>query len=298
MLNEQQIFTVEIDGLNIADQIFNCNDRLFISHPKDADDNISNVFVVIDRPLSIGQGGHAWESEENKKHAKDTEEVLRIVGTFLACYNLVNKKNILEIAFGVPSVMTFHDTSRVLQLVKTGGGCHPYIKSQKPKLSVNETMNSLNSTIPVFEKAISLIEKTNKKIDPLQVALLSYQRSIRKKEVLQDFLGLVTCIESLLSSKEDLRYKFALRTSLFLESEPEKRKEMFDELYVIYGARNKLVHGEDTSAYPYADYYRFELYLEPIVQKLILKYLDLASLGKNKKMIVQELDDIALGFNK
>ncbi len=298
MNEERQLLFVEIDGLNLANQIFNFKERLFFSHPREADENISNAFVIINRPMTIGSGGHAWETEDNRKNAEDSEDALRIVGTFLACYNLVNEKHIIDFAFRVPTAMTFHNQEDVMKHVKAGGGCHPYLRSNRPKISSDDSLNSLNLTKSVFDKAISVIESSQKKIDPLQVSLLSYQRAIQNREVLQDFLGLVTSIESLLSTKEDLRYKFALRSSLFIESIPAKRKEIFDELYKIYGARNKLVHGEDTSAYPYVDYYRFKLYLESIARKVILKYLELASQGKNKTSIVNEIDEMALGFNK
>jgi hypothetical protein len=296
MSSQYQVLTIEIDGLNLGDEIFNYKNRLLFAHPRGADDNISNAFVVLDRPIVTGMGGRAWESPENMQHAEDAEEALQLVGTFLACYSLVNVNQNLEIVFSSPSGASLSKPEDVLLHAKAGGGWHSHIKSHKKKMTLKEVLKSLNDTLPLFEKVISILDKSKKAIDPLQVALLVYHQSLHQHDMLKDFLGMVTVIESLLCNIEDLRYKFALRATLFSESDTKKRKDLFEKLNTIYGMRNKLVHGGNASMFPYVDYWKFKEELEPVVKKILLQYIELAHSGKKKDEIMTQIDDLALGI--
>jgi len=292
-----QMREVVVDGLNLGDKIFNFKNRLFFAQPKEAHENISNAFVFLDRPLVQGMGGQAWESEENQQNAEDMEDVLKVVGTFLGCFSLVNPDRNLEIVFRSSMASTLYKPEEIEPWLKTGGGIHSHINTRKRQISEKESLKFLNETTPLFEKVSTILDKSKKKkINPLQVALLVYHQSLQKHDILNDFLGLVTVIESLLCNIEDLRFKFAQRATLIYESDPLKRKYMFDRLSEIYGMRNNLVHGTVTSMYPYVTYLKAIQELEPIVKKILLQYIELAYEGKDKQAIMDHIDDKALGI--
>jgi len=246
---------------------------------------------LIDRPLSIGEGGQAWESEENSQHAKDAEDALNMISTFLACYNLVNDFQTPKIVFDSPSGFTINREKEIMQWVKTGGPSH-LLESHKPKLSVAKTISTLNETIPFFDKVGTIKSRSKRELNALQTALINFQRSIQNEDVQQDLLRLVTSIEAILGSKTYQRRVFASRASKFIESNRIKQKQIFDELYKIYKVRSKTTHGEITSSYPYNEYYRFKLYLEPITRKILVKFIELGDKGKKLKETLDEIDKI------
>ncbi len=297
MTPEYQVRSVVIDGLNLGDQIFNFKNQLLFAQPEGAHENISNAFVLLHRPLVHGEGGEAWESKENRQGAEDLEEILRVVGTFLACHSLVNANQDLEIVLRSSMSATLYKTEEIMDYAKSGGGIHTHINTHKRNLPIEEAMKSLNDTLPLFEKVTSILEKTKEgKINQLQVALLVYHQSLQNQNVLSGFLGLVTVIESLLCDRGSLGYKFALRGTLFSEPETKKRKKLFDDLDEVYRMRNKLVHGRDTAMYPYVDYLKSKQELEPIAKKILLKYIELACQGISQTKMMEQIDDIALGI--
>ncbi|PIY89689.1 MAG: hypothetical protein COY74_05295 [Nitrosopumilales archaeon CG_4_10_14_0_8_um_filter_34_8] len=152
------------------------------------------------------------------------------------------------------SGMSFSNKDDLPKLIKHPLGYHSWIKSKKEKFSVNDNLNFLNKTLPMFEKVMTIIEKSKKELDPLKIALLIYQKAILKKDILQDFIILVTVIETLLCDKENLSYKFAMRTTLLIEPDISKREELYTLLRKIYKARSDLVHGNDVSMFPYDTY--------------------------------------------
>ena len=291
MVFQKQLLTVEIDGLNLGDKIFNYKNKLFFSHSKTHAENISSAFVLIDRPLSIGEGGQAWESEENRQRAKDAEDALNMISIFLACYNLVNEFHTLKIVFDSPSGFTINREEEIMLWVKSGGPSH-LLESHKPKLSEAKTINSLNRTIPFFEKVGTIQSRSKKELNALQTALINFQRSIQNEDTQQDLLRLVTSIEAILGSKKNQRKIFASRASKFIESDGIKQKQIFDELYKLYKVRSKTTHGEITSSYPYNEYLKFKLYLEPIARKVLVKFIELGAKGKKLNEILKEIDKI------
>lgn len=290
------ILGVEVDGLNLDTEVFNYKSRLCFSHPKDADENISSATVFMNKPMSLPEGGPSWEPQ-NLQRSQDSEEMLQMVGLFIACYGLQNNRA-LEIVFNNPSGMSFTNLEELPKLLENGMGHHIWIKSNKKKLTVEKTLASLHNTIPLFKKILSIIETSERKIDPLKIALLVYQRAILKKEILQDFISLVTVIEALLCDKEDLSYKFAMRTTLLIEPDLEKREELFKLLRKTYRARSDLVHGSDMSMFPYATYMELKEKLEKISKKVLFNYAELASKKMNNNSIKNYLDKIALNNSR
>lgn len=287
-----QLKTCEIDGLNMEDTIFNYKNKLLFAHSKDADENITNAFVVLDRPLSLPHGGANW-LPENMPHTTDNVEALNLVGVFLACFHLVNDKSMPIIAFDSPNGFSLRTPEEAIEHAKMGGGYRSEIKSRQVKMAVKETCGSLEKTVPLFEKVYNIMEKNKKKANRLVIALLVYHRAMQNKGVLQDFIDLVTIIEALLCDKEDLTYKFALRTTILVETDRSKMRKLFENLKQIYSARSKLVHGSDMTLFPYADYLKHKDFLVPIVKVMIQKYIELQSSGVDS--VMEYVDNLALG---
>lgn len=290
---EYHIMTFEIDGLNLENEIFNHKNRICFAHPKGADDNIVCVNVFMDKPLTIGEGGRSWEPQ-NQQNSANAEEALRYVGLFLSCFALQNDYS-LDIVFDTPSSRSFSNLTDLPKFITNPAGYHTWIKSNKPKKSVTESLNLLKNTVPLFETVQSVLDESRKGVYSLEVALLVYQKTAFQKEILNNFINLVTIIESLLTDKEDLSYKFAIRTTLLIESNKEDRRELYDFLREVYRNRSTLVHGSDTSMFAYKDYLRLKERLEPLTKQVLLKYIDLANKKMSKKDIMDYLDNIALG---
>jgi hypothetical protein len=59
----------------------------------------------------------------------------------------------------------------------------------------------------------------------------------------------MTCLEILFSTTaSELTHKLAERVALFLESEPAKRKALFNTIKAAYSVRSKIVHGDEIDA--------------------------------------------------
>jgi hypothetical protein len=56
------------------------------------------------------------------------------------------------------------------------------------------------------------------------------------------------CLESLIRSQQELRFKFALHLSFISTSTPQQRADTFELLTDLYDVRSGLVHGSDTTA--------------------------------------------------
>lgn len=289
---EYHIMSFEVDGLNLQDEIFNHENRICFIHTQGADDNITSVNVFMNKPISLGEGGRSWEPQ-NQQRSTDAEEALRYVGLFLSCYALQNN-HALEIVFDAPSAISFSNLADLPQCIKFRS-YHSALKSNKPKRTISESLEALKNTIPLFKKVESVLDNSEKKVDPLEVALLVYQKTVFQKEILNSFINLVTIIEALLTDKDDISYKFAMRTTLLIESDTSKRKELYEFLREVYRYRSILVHGGDTSMYAYKDYLRLKEKLEPITKQVLLQYIELAEKKMNKKAITNHIDDIALG---
>ncbi len=93
-------------------------------------------------------------------------------------------------------------------------------------------------------------------------------------------------------------YKFALRTSLLIDKDFEKRKNTFEFLKQIYSIRSNLVHGSEISFEGLLDDdYGIILSLENIVKRALLVYVELVYSGLTKKDIIAKLDSMALGLS-
>lgn len=281
--------TCTIDGLNVGNYRFNWNDRLIIFHNKEeSDKNLSNVHVIMSKPYQHTQiVNGSLVPEANRDHGEALETIVK----FLVCYHLTND-------YTMPKILTqswmASDLKPInsLEQLNTSGFIH-YSKSTITALSENDVCNGLDATRSLFEKVMRITEQNR---EPLTIAMIFYYNSKHSGERYSSFLDLVAILETLFTENDgEIKYKFSLRTSIFVESDPEKRQILFEKLKKIYKDRSELVHGDDITLNPHTVYHEHVSFLTPIVFETLLKYIELSSKNLTKKEIIKQIDKIALG---
>ncbi|PIN83460.1 MAG: hypothetical protein COV65_03495, partial [Nitrosopumilales archaeon CG11_big_fil_rev_8_21_14_0_20_33_24] len=123
---------------------------------------------------------------------------------------------------------------------------NPFVNTKIEKEPVEDNIRDIENTIPLFEKVIKHIQFNQKRSNPLLVALPLYHR-IDGLDI-ENVIDYCTILESLVCQNEsELKFKFALRTSLLVDIADMERKEVFEFLKSVYNIRSKLVHGSDVS---------------------------------------------------
>lgn len=287
---EGHLRTCTIDGLNIGNNWFNWNDRLIIFHNKEEPDkNLSNVHVLMHSPYPDHETINGEiQPIPNQKQGDALETIVK----FLVCYHLTNDFPMPKIIAGTwtsTNLESFHSIDQI----KTSGFIHN-IKSTIQLLAENDVCNGLNATRTLFEKIMRITEKNR---EPLTIAMIFYYNSKHSEQIYSSFLDLVAVLETLFTENDgEVRYKFSLRTSIFMESDPEKRYALFEKLKKIYKDRSELVHGDDITLNPYTKYHQHVSFLTPLVFETLHKYIELSS-SLTKKEIIKQIDKITLGTN-
>jgi hypothetical protein len=91
-----------------------------------------------------------------------------------------------------------------------------------------------------------LIDNVCEKYPYIYVTLDRYNSSLTRQNLDDKIIDATIALESLISGKTELRFKFALFLSHIVESNPEQRLIIFDLLKNLYDARSNLVHGSGT----------------------------------------------------
>lgn len=279
--------TCIIDGLNVGENRFNWENRLIIFHNKETDDNLANTHILLPTPYYNRKMGEELTDQENESQG----EAFEILAMFLTCYHLANDLPMPKIINHTWSAMDLSQIESIEQVQSSGFILR--FKSQFETVATPEqTVQWLNDATPLFEKIMGL---PNKDRSRLGVALKVYQKSKRSDEIFTQFLDLVTVLESLFTENDgEIAYKFALRTSYFIESDGIKRFDLFQKLRKIYRDRSHLIHGNELSLNPNSIYHEHVMFLSPIVFRIIPKYIELLTSRNNKKTIIEMLDRDAL----
>ena len=278
-----------VDGLNIDSSGFNWKNRLLFNDSKKPNENIANVYVKIQRPLI------ETPPKDGFQYDKEISESLHLITIFLSCYGLANNKSLPILEKNSSSAAEIEEKEIDLKNIRSWSvPLHP---SKFPPLPIKETMQALNNTIPLFDNVIDIIE--NGSGHKLDVALIMYYRSVVTFDFMEGFVDLITAFEALYSdSSADLTYKIALRTSVFTETDPIKRRELFDYFRKdVYPTRSSLVHGKDVSFSFVSPYHLHQFSLRKTMETSLLNYIKLASQGKSKTDVLKHIDNIALGMN-
>jgi hypothetical protein len=286
---EGHLRTCSIDGLNIGNYRFNWKDKLIIFHNKEEpDNNLVNIHLHMPRPFSpIKTVNGEIASDENRDHGEALETIVK----FLVCYYLTTDYAMPKILMGSWSVIDLKHFNSIDQV--TASGFIHHSRSTISVFSEGSVCDGLKDTIPLFEKVMDI---TTRNREPLTVAMIFYYNSKHATEIYSTLLGLVTVLETLFTENDgETKYKFSLRTSIFVEDDPEKRLELFEKLKKIYKERSELVHGDDVSLNPTTVYHDYVTFLSPIVFDTLARYIELLSNNLTKKEIIKQIDAIALG---
>ena len=277
------IITYHIKGLNIGKEPFVWNNKLLIKDAGDEYGNIAEARIFMDKPIPD------LEDDSSER------EGMLLISVFLACFKLVNSN--LDVILEKTDFSS-HSAYEIEELWSE----YPYIKFispyyDSPKHPENNCKKYLKDTIPLFEKIVQKIDYTQKnKKNPLSISLPLFQRI--RDDGLNSIIDYVTILESLVCENEgELRFKFALRTTLLVEKELKKRESTFESLKEIYNYRSKLVHGSDISFDLSSEdnNYGAIMWLESICKRALLEYIELVSSGLSKQKIIKKLDMMALG---
>ena len=79
------------------------------------------------------------------------------------------------------------------------------------------------------------------------VTLDRFNSSLTRIDFADKVIDTTISLESLILSRDELRFKFSLYLSFILAEAPEKREESFKLLRNLYDARSRLVHGDHKS---------------------------------------------------
>ncbi len=167
--------------------------------------------------------------------------------------------------------------------------------SELAEYPVDQCKKFLENTPPLFDKVMkNMVFKQRNAKNPLSISLPLFQRITNSG--IETIIDYVTVLESLVCENEsELRYKFALRTSLLIDKDPEKRKETFEFLKQIYSIRSNLIHGSEINIEGFLDdNFGTIMILEGIVTRALLEYIELVYSGLSKKEIIAKLDSMAL----
>ncbi len=282
-----------IDGLNVSDTGFNWKGIVILTNGRRPNENIAEAWIRVSEWIRpYGKNGPL------PKLAKLTAEGMRTASLFLSCYCLSPPKKVMAPRVIGSGAFLLKEPEQIHEAAAQYAGISSH-QSTMQKCPIDETMKNLKLTIPLFEKVMSLIEK--KPNYYLLVALLMYYRALQSNEAVEDFIDLVTALEALYSDgSQELRYKVALRASIFTVDETNKRRPLFDKLKHIYDARSALVHGSVLPLEPYGvgEYSKYKQLLIPTVEISLRKYIELAYKGSDKETILQTIDNHALGFSE
>lgn len=279
-----------IKGLHLENERFVWNDKLMLISSGKNSSNIAEAHVFFDTPLP-----EFGKKIDDQKQEKDYIESVHFLSIFLACFRLVNDRPELEL----DSSQSMEHPVKTVEDFKSE---ESYVSfedvSELAEYPVDQCKKFLENTSPLFDKVMkNMVFKQRNAKNPLSISLPLFQR-ITNSDI-ETIIDYSTVLESLVCDNEsELRYKFALRTSLLIDKDFEKRKNTFEFLKQIYSIRSNLVHGSEISFEGLLDDdYGIILSLENIVKRALLVYVELVYSGLTKKDIIAKLDSMALGLS-
>ncbi len=277
-----------IKGLHLEDERFVWNNKLLLISSGETSSNIAEAHIFFDKP--VPEFGKGIDSRSNE--SKDFVECVHFLSIFLACFRLVNDHPELELD---SSQSMEYPVKTIEDFISGESNVSFEDVSDLPEYLVDQCKKFLESTIPLFDKVMkNMVFKQRNAKNPLSISLPLFYRITDTG--IETVIEYSTIIESLVCENEsELRYKFALRTALLINTEPEKRKDTFEFLKQIYSIRSNLVHGSEINIEGLLDDdYVIILRLESIIKRALLEYIELVHLGMSKKDIIVKLDAMAL----
>jgi len=304
------VVAFNVDGLNLAENRFYfLNNSLAFGRPKkippaitekfgfkNLDENICVAVVKLQKELKTQESGSMPMTEYLKQNYDYTWPALIKLRIFLACYHLINGGQMPEIIYQNPSHMGGGNDYEGLMDNMIENGPNYRHRSHHQKKSPDEIANNLEKIKNLFEETIKITDEKN--VKSLLVSLVLYQQSKQRYEILNDFIDLVICVETLVcGGGGSLRYKFALRSSLIAETKPEKRLQLFKKLQDIYKERNDLIHGNKLPSNPLENFPEYIEILTKLTKSVLPYYIEKLALGSSIEEINSGIDKLAVGFH-
>jgi len=284
--------TFYVEGIDMGKERFVWNDKLMFMDARTKNGNIAEVHIFLERPIP----NLKKETREGlNQYYKDDMECMHLLSIFLACFKLSNNKpNYPKIN---RSMHGGHPLKSKEDFKNHPQNRNPFLNTMRSKEPVKDNIRDLKNSIPLFEKVLKNVKFEKQQKNPLGISLPIFERI--NSISIESVIDYSTVLESLVCENEgELKYKFALRTSLLVESDYKKRKEIFDFLKNIYKIRSGLVHGSEVSLEMFSrEHANLVLALESIVRCALREYIELTYSGLSKKEIIEKLDAKALGMH-
>jgi hypothetical protein len=80
-----------------------------------------------------------------------------------------------------------------------------------------------------------------------EVILRRLNMAYTRQNVADQLVDLCVCLEALFlaGAKDELKFRMRINAAFFMESEPSKRREIYEKIGKIYDMRSKIVHGSN-----------------------------------------------------
>jgi hypothetical protein len=88
------------------------------------------------------------------------------------------------------------------------------------------------------------VNKTCAENPTVLFTLERFNSSLLRPEMFDKIVDITISIESLITGKDELRYRFSLHNAFVAASQPQAREEAFSLLQSLYDARSAIVHGD------------------------------------------------------
>lgn len=148
---------------------------------------------------------------------------------------------------------------------------HPNITYKQCKLNAND--------LDVFSSISKMIHNIFENRKALRRSLYYLNSALHLQQWESGFVMFTITLESLFTTdSNEITHKIAERIAWFLESNPEKRQEVFNQMKEIYQIRSKIVHGADIRKMSSERSRKLLADLEYLTQKIMKKILQDQSL--------------------
>lgn len=167
------------------------------------------------------------------------EELNTFVRKIKFCFNHINKMTPPLISFA--SVVDTQERSQIYTFKE--------IDSHSDLKKGTELDYTIMSDIETIKGIFNLVEKSIQKDKNVSFLIDRYNLAASRKSIIDKIVDAAICLESLISSSQEISFQFSLFNSFIYSSDPTVRNECFDLLKELYTSRSNIVHGStDTSA--------------------------------------------------
>lgn len=101
-----------------------------------------------------------------------------------------------------------------------------------------------NATREVLSATYKAVTKTCTEHPAVLFTLERFNSSLIRAETFDKIVDITISMESLITGKDELRYRFSLHNAFVAASDPQAREDAFSLLQSLYDARSAIVHGD------------------------------------------------------